>query len=67
MCHAMTKPLITAMPESYSIKMAKDPVCGMTVNEETAKWKSEYEGNTYYFCNERCKTTFDKSPQRFMK
>lgn len=47
--------------------MVKDPVCGMTVNEETAKWKSEYEGNTYYFCNERCKTAFDKSPQRFVK
>ncbi len=29
--------------------MAKDPVCGMPVDEETAKLKSEYEGKTYYF------------------
>jgi Cu+-exporting ATPase len=47
--------------------MARDPVCGMTVDEKTAKWKSEHEGKTYYFCNERCKATFDKNPKRFVK
>jgi len=47
--------------------MARDPVCGMTVDESTAKWRSEHEGKTYYFCNERCKATFDKNPKRFVK
>jgi len=47
--------------------MAIDPICGMTVDEETAKWKSEYKGKTYYFCNERCKLTFDRNPDRFVK
>jgi YHS domain-containing protein len=47
--------------------MAKDPVCGMTVDEKKAKWKSEYEGKTYYFCAERCKQAFDKNPKRFVK
>jgi len=47
--------------------MAKDPVCGMTVDEETAKWTSEYEGKTYYFCAERCKQAFDEKPERFVK
>jgi Cu+-exporting ATPase len=47
--------------------MARDPVCGMTVDEETTKWKSEYEGETYYFCNERCKIAFDKAPKRFVR
>ncbi len=47
--------------------MAKDPVCGMTVDEATAKWMSEYKGKTYYFCNERCKLTFEKAPERFVK
>ena len=42
--------------------MAKDPVCGMEVNEKTAKHKTEYKGKTYYFCNKMCKITFDKSP-----
>jgi len=30
--------------------MAKDPVCGMNVNEKSATFKSEYKGKTYYFC-----------------
>ena len=47
--------------------MAIDPICGMTVDEETAEWKSEYKGKTYYFCAERCKLAFDKNPDRFVK
>jgi YHS domain-containing protein len=45
--------------------MAKDPVCGMNVDEKTAKYKSDYMGKTYYFCNPSCKTTFDKNPGKF--
>ena len=30
--------------------MAKDPVCGMDVDEATAKHITEYNGQTYYFC-----------------
>jgi len=47
--------------------MAKDPVCGMMVDEKTAKLKSDYNGKTYYFCAASCKTTFDKSPAKFAK
>jgi YHS domain-containing protein len=47
--------------------MAKDPVCGMNVDEKTAKLKSEYLGKTYYFCNKMCKATFDKNPKKFAK
>jgi YHS domain-containing protein len=50
-----------------NIGMVKDPVCGMNVDEKTAKFKSEYMGKTYYFCNESCKTAFDKNPKRFAK
>jgi len=46
--------------------MAKDPVCGMTVDEKTAKFKSEHMGKTYYFCSQMCKTTFDKNPSKYM-
>ena len=45
--------------------MAIDPVCRMTVDEKTAKLKSDYEGKTYYFCNPSCKTTFDKNPTKY--
>jgi len=37
----------------------------MQVNEKTATLKSEYMGETYYFCNQACKIVFDKNPQRF--
>jgi YHS domain-containing protein len=46
--------------------MVKDPVCGMNVDEKTAKFKSEYKGKTFYFCNQSCKVTFDKSPTRYV-
>ena len=49
------------------IWLAKDLICGMDVDEKTAQWKSEYKGNTYYFCAERCKQVFDKQPDHFTK
>ncbi len=45
--------------------MMKDPICGMMVDEKTAKLKSEHEGQTFYFCSAGCKATFDKDPHRY--
>lgn len=45
--------------------MAKDPVCGMNVEERTAKFKSEHMGKPFYFCSKTCKATFDKNPIRY--
>jgi len=45
--------------------MAKDPVCGMQVNEQQAPGRSEYQGQTYYFCSTNCKRQFDQNPQRY--
>lgn len=47
--------------------MAKDPVCGMQVDESKAPHRSEYKGKTYYFCSEHCKMTFDKDPEKYVK
>jgi len=47
--------------------MAKDPICGMAVNEATAKWTSEYQGGRYYFCSSGCKATFDRNPAKFAR
>ena len=47
----------------------KDPVCGMAVDEKEAKVanrQSQYEGKTYSFCSDTCKTKFDKSPSQFV-
>ena len=40
---------------------AIDPICGMTVDPHTAKYTSEFEGRTIYFCCLRCKETFDRA------
>lgn len=45
--------------------MATDPICRMTVDEKTAKLKSEYRGKTYYFCAPGCKKKFDADPARY--
>src|SRR5581483_3518337 len=37
--------------------MAKDPICGMTVDEATAL-KVERDGKTFCFCSERCREKF---------
>ncbi len=43
----------------------KDVVCGMDVDPKTATQKSEYQGQTYYFCSPGCKKAFDKEPQKY--
>lgn len=48
-------------------KMAIDPICKMTVDENTAKHKAEYKGKTYYFCAPGCKSTFEKSPEKYLE
>jgi YHS domain-containing protein len=48
-------------------RMAKDPVCGMMVDEKTAAGKSEYQGKTYYFCATLCKKKFDADPASYLK
>ncbi|MEZ0396663.1 MAG: YHS domain-containing protein [Anaerolineales bacterium] len=45
----------------------KDPVCGMDVTPESAAGKSEYNGQTYYFCSLGCKKAFDKEPEKYIK
>ena len=46
--------------------MEKDVVCGMTVDPKTAAAKSEYKGQTYYFCSRGCKAAFDKNPEKYL-
>ena len=46
--------------------MLKDPVCGMDLTYETAQARSEYDGQTYYFCSLDCKATFDRDPEKYI-
>ncbi|HVC26976.1 MAG TPA: heavy metal translocating P-type ATPase [Nitrososphaerales archaeon] len=46
--------------------IAKDPVCGMFVDESTAELKAQVRGVTYYFCSESCKREF-LAPEKELK
>lgn len=46
--------------------MTIDPVCGMEVDEKTTDMKSEYKGDTYYFCAKGCKKAFEEDPEKFL-
>lgn len=45
---------------------AKDPVCGMSVDPETAKHYTEHNGENYYFCSAGCKDKFEGDPEHYL-
>jgi YHS domain-containing protein len=45
--------------------IVKDPVCGMTINSESAKARRDVKGQTYYFCSSECAASFDTDPDRY--
>ncbi len=47
--------------------MAKDPVCGMEVDENGAAATSEHMGKTIYFCAQGCKKQFEENPTKYTK
>ena len=44
--------------------MAKDPICGMEVDEKKDK-KIKNKGKMYYFCNPTCQWAFEKNLEQF--
>lgn len=46
--------------------MAKDPVCGMQVNEAAAAAQLDHHGKTYYFCSPACKAAFERNPEKYV-
>ncbi len=45
---------------------AKDPVCGMMTNINSAKYKSNYRGRLFYFCSAACRQQFEEKPGEFV-
>ena len=58
---ATPAPPATSKSLPIAITEAIDPICGMSVVTTNAKYTSEFEGRTIYFCCLRCKETFDRS------
>jgi len=45
---------------------AVDPVCGMEVDTEKAKFVAAYKGKVYYFCSQHCKKKFEANPEYYL-
>ena len=52
---------------TFTLRMVIVVVCQMEIDEKTAKWKSEYKDETYYFCAPMCKQKFDRNPEKYLK
>ena len=54
----------TGQHSSQQRHVAIDPVCGMEVEVSSARWITEHQGETFYFCAPWCKAAFEKSSLR---
>jgi P-type Cu+ transporter len=52
----------TASPDGTAV----DPVCGMTVRVDGSMHTHEFEGRTFHFCCNGCRTRFAKDPARYL-
>ncbi|HEY8595472.1 MAG TPA: heavy metal translocating P-type ATPase [Devosiaceae bacterium] len=46
--------------------VVRDPVCGMTVDPAAGKPSFEFEGRTFHFCCNGCRTKFEADPQAYL-
>lgn len=44
----------------------RDPVCGMSVNPNTATYRCEHDGVTQHFCAQNCLEQFKADPEKFV-
>jgi Cu+-exporting ATPase len=49
------------------VTKAIDPVCGMSVDPQTAKHRFAYKGQDYFFCSGRCRERFAAEPDKFLQ
>ena len=60
-------PVLQKPAQNQSPDECRDPVCGMSVMRENARYKTVFGDETFYFCCLRCKETFDRSPQNYLE
>jgi xanthine dehydrogenase accessory factor len=58
--------LEAAPPAEIPTHEELDPVCGMTVDVATARYRSVHDGTTYYFCSAGCLKRFEEEPAAFL-
>src|SRR5215469_1061504 len=60
------EPLFDRESRHHQPSQARDPVCSMAIDPVTAKHRSNYAGDTYYFCSSRCRERFEAEPARYL-
>jgi xanthine dehydrogenase accessory factor len=58
--------LEAAPPAEIPTHEELDPVCGMTVDVASARYRSVHDGTTYYFCSAGCLKRFEEEPAAFL-
>ncbi|HEX3821208.1 MAG TPA: heavy metal translocating P-type ATPase [Candidatus Sulfotelmatobacter sp.] len=53
-------------PGPASTTLARDPVCGMTVNPVSAKHVRQHDGKAFYFCCQGCADKFAANPRAYL-
>ncbi|TWJ19755.1 heavy metal translocating P-type ATPase [Geobacter argillaceus] len=53
-------------PNDSGGRVAKDPICGMEVDRNTASYRQEHDGELYFFCSEHCLEKFRTDPDRYL-
>jgi P-type Cu+ transporter len=60
------EPLVRpVLPVLHGKAVAKDPVCGMSVDPAKAAGTVEHGGTAYYFCSRGCVERFTKDPEKY--
>lgn len=65
-CYPASEMDASVFQKENPMTTAIDSVCKMEVEIETAQFKSEYQGQTYYFCAPGCQRAFEKEPQKYL-
>ncbi|GGC09746.1 copper-translocating P-type ATPase [Novosphingobium endophyticum] len=47
--------------------LARDPVCGMSVDPDATSHRACFEGQDYYFCSARCQAKFESDPRHYLE
>jgi Cu+-exporting ATPase len=56
----------SSMEKAAAAGLAKDPVCGMSVDPHTAQHRASYQGRPYYFCSAGCRAKFIADPEKYL-
>src|SRR5215472_14079459 len=63
--HVMKHQVDSAHSDPAGAKVT-DPVCGMTFVQADAAARSDFDGQTYFFCSRHCMERFQSDPSRFV-